>query len=442
LAKTATGRLDGPLPEAFTTQTETLKRMPLLELTEKLYAIFIEGTAVTTPLTSQSAYLCAFFDQVTAFTTENAGDAIAFLREWDECLCAKTIQSPELDGLRIISIHKSKGLEFPHVIIPFCDWRLEHSDILWCRPLEAPFDALPLAPIDYSQKGMKGTIYEKDYEEEHQQNTVDNLNLLYVAFTRASQSLFVIGKRGSKTSRSALIEQVLSNLTLQGATLSGEEDADAPLCFDFGCLPASHLSPLTSHPSTPTNPFLQTSTPIAVDIEVFDRLCEFKQSTKSMAFAQTEDDGEQRQNYIQLGNVLHNIFSSIRTTADTDTALKQLEQEGIIYSEDLSREKLGAMIRKRLADSRVAYWFSSRWQLYNECTILLPNGETRRPDRVMTDGRQTIVVDFKFGQERDEYHHQVREYISLLQQMGLPNVSGYLWFVYANRIVEVTPEII
>jgi hypothetical protein len=138
-----------------------------------------------------------------------------------------------------------------------------------------------------------------------------------------------------------------------------------------------------------------------------------------------------------MGNVLHNVFAHIRTTADIDQALQQLEMEGIIYDARLTRDAIHDMIRKRLADPRVAEWFSPRWQLYNECTILMPNGEERRPDRMMTDGHRTIVVDFKFGHPRSEYHDQVREYMKLIRQMGHQHVEGYLWFVYSNQIIEV-----
>ena len=107
-------------------------------------------------------------------------------------------------------------------------------DILWCEPDVAPFDALPIVPIDYSEKQMRGTIYESAYLDEHLQNTVDNLNLLYVAFTRAIRHLFVIGQRGSKNNRSTLIEQVLSEIQLEGAKLQGKEDERSPLEFTFG----------------------------------------------------------------------------------------------------------------------------------------------------------------------------------------------------------------
>ena len=99
------------------------------------------------------------------------------------------------------------------------------------------------------------------------------------------------------------------------------------------------------------------------------------------------------------------------------------------------------MIQKRLEDPRVAEWFSDKWQLFNECSILIPDAEghltERRPDRVMMDGQQVVVVDFKFGRAREEYHDQVHEYMALLSQMGYRNITGYLWYVYSNKIERV-----
>ena len=185
---------------------QQLWQQPLYEQAEALFSLLHVDR-----MEQQSAYLCAFYDQVTSFAADRGSDTDAFLSAWDEEICGKTIQSPEADGIRIISIHKSKGLEFPCVLIPFCDWRLEKADdVLWCTPTEEPFNQLPLAPIKYSQRGMTGTIYDNAYKEEHQQNIVDNLNLLYVAFTRAGSELYVYGKRkATANTRSVLIEQVL-----------------------------------------------------------------------------------------------------------------------------------------------------------------------------------------------------------------------------------------
>lgn len=433
------GQTDDLLPEAFSLHIDELQRLPLYELAERLYAIFQVDR-----MKGQSAYLCSFYDQIVSFVSEQSTDIPSFLQAWNETICSKTIQSPEMNGIRLISIHKSKGLEYPHVLIPFCDWRLEHNDILWCHPTEEPFNQLPIVPIDYSQKGLAGTIYENDYKEEHQQNMVDNLNLLYVAFTRASKSLTIIGKRNSKGNRSTLIEQTIKEITpqLEQATLTGEEDVEEPLEFSFTATVPFPTEKKEKREEA--NIFLQKSQTLSLRIEPFQQKVEFKQSNKSRNFALSEDDDEQREQnrYIQIGSVLHEVFSSIRTTADISKALRNLELDGIVYDQTLTPERITHMIRKRLEDPRVAQWFSDRWTLFNECAILSIDKHTgqvseRRPDRVMTDGQQMIVVDFKFGKERNEYHEQVRQYMQLLTQMGYGNVSGYLWFVYSNIIKEV-----
>ena len=446
--------LDTLLPEAFINHREALLQLPLYELAERIYAIFQLDR-----LDEQSAYLCAFYDQLNQFTQDNTTDIDSFIREWEETISRKTIHTDATEGVRILSIHKSKGLEFNHVIIPFCDWRLELPDILWCEPREAPFDALPIAPIDYSGSQMRGTIYERDYLEEHLQNTVDNLNLLYVAFTRAAQSLTVIGQRGAKNNRSTLIEAVLPELKLEGSTLEGAEQEDAPLRFYYG-VRAAGLTPAdrnldhygardddelpqksgSGQGRKSSNVFLQPVTPLHISMETFEGRAEFRQSNKSRQFIEGEDE-QQELSYIKLGSVFHELFSTIRTTGDIDRALLQMQQDGVLYNDEITREKLAAMLHKRLESNRVKDWFSGRWQLFNECGILRvdPSGtvQERRPDRVMTDGHETHVVDFKFGNAKPEHQSQVSEYMQLLRQMGMPRVRGWLWYVYSNKIVEI-----
>ena len=432
--------LDALLPEDYREHTAELLKMPIYELAERLHAIFkLEKR------NDQSAYIFAFYDQLAKYVSENTADIDSFLTEWDDSLCSKTIQSDETDGIRILSIHKSKGLEYNYIVCPFCDWQLEKQsgNTIWCIPEEQPFSDLPIAPIDYSQKQMMGTIYEKDYLHEHLQNTVDNLNLLYVAFTRACRGLYVIGKRGGKACRSALIEQVLPLVAkrLPQATLSGLEDDQQPLSFTFGNNETDLFSQHGEAARGSKNPFLQPSKPQPVDFRYQDSKVSFRQSNRSQAFTQEEDEENmQRQNYIQTGSVLHQIFSTIRTTADINDALRQLQFEGVLYDDQITPERISNMLRKRLQDPRVADWFSPRWTLFNECTILtVENGEVveRRPDRVMTDGKEWIIVDFKFGSPKPEYHNQVQEYKDLLAAMGHQNVRGYLWFVYSNKIEEV-----
>jgi ATP-dependent exoDNAse (exonuclease V) beta subunit len=435
----AGNNLDDYLPEAYIAHFDELSTLPLYELAEKIYSIFelhrIEG---------QGAYLCAFYDQLADFVNQNTTDIQSFLNEWNESLYKKTIQSDEANGIRLISIHKSKGLEFDHVIIPFCDWTLEKQtdNIIWCQPQEAPFSDLPIVPIDYSQNKLIGTIYEQDYLHEHLQNTVDNLNLLYVAFTRAAKSLNVIGKRGAKNSRSALIELCLPLVAqdIPEAILDGMEDDKAPIVFTVGEMANKAGSACSTKEEAPSkNPFLQESEPISVSIRNYDSKVNFRQSNRSRDFIMG-DDIDQQHRYIQAGSVLHEIFSTIQTEKDIPEALQRLQFEGILYDEEMTAERITTMLRKRLSDPRIASWFSPRWTLFNECTILsVEDGDVKehRPDRVMTDGNEWIVVDFKFGRPNPEYHQQVRGYMELLASMGHKNIRGYLWYVYSNKIEEV-----
>jgi len=424
--------LDTLLPEAYTAHREELLQLSIYELTERLYTIFqLER------LHEESAYLCTFYDHLNKFMQDSSTDIDAFVQEWEETISGKTIQSEQTDGVRILSIHKSKGLEFNHVVIPFCDWRLELPDVLWCKPGVAPFDALPIVPIDFSGAQMRGTIYERDYQEEHLQNIVDNLNLLYVAFTRAVCSLQVIGLRASNTNRSALIESVLPQLRISGGQLVGAEDEESALVYTYGTCQVSK----SHQDSLPTqNPFLAPVIPQPIVMETFEAKTEFRQSNKSRDFIEGRDE-QQELSYIKMGSVLHEVFSTIRTTADIDRALRQMQLDGVLYDNEITSEKVFKMLHKRLENNCVKDWFSNRWQLFNECSILQLNEhgqvQERRPDRVMTDGQETQVVDFKFGSPKPEYQDQVREYMDLLTQMGMPQVKGYLWYVYSNRIEEV-----
>ena len=439
----STNDLNQLLPEGFLSQREVLLTMPLYDLAERLHAIFgLEA------LNDQSAYVFAFYDQLASYVNENTADIDSFLAAWDEGICGKTIQSEDTNGVRILSIHKSKGLEFDYVICPFCDWQLEKQsgNILWCQPTEEPFSDLPLAPVDYSRNQMMGTIYEKDYLHEHLQNTVDNLNLLYVAFTRACKGLYVFGKRGAKASRSGLIEDCLPLVAqeIPEAILSGIEDEKGELQFSLAGDSRNSSNSRSSRNSgqRSENPFLQPAAPIAVDFRYMDSQVNFRQSNRSQAFIEAEESDEiERLNYIQTGSVLHQIFSMIRTTEDIEDALKQLQFEGVLYDERITPERITSMLRKRLQDPRVADWFSSHWTLFNECTILtMEDGEVkeRRPDRVMTDGKKWVVVDFKFGSPKPEYNDQVQEYMQLIKTMQPEaEVDGYLWFVYSNKIEEV-----
>ena len=426
------------LPKLFADNAPDLLAMPLYELAEKLYDIFglknIEG---------EDAYIYAFYDCLTDYLKNNTADIDKFVEEWDDSICSKTIQVNATQGIRLITIHKSKGLEFENVIIPFCDWSIEKTNTIWCSPKVAPFNELPLVPVDFNAKQMKGTIFEDDYNDEHLQNCVDNLNLLYVAFTRASQSLYVIARRGNANQRSYTIEESIANMELEGGLLEGDpSDKKSIIKYTYGTLETADKKKATLS----DNIFMPQVSNKNVKMVTYDSHTDFRQSNKSREFVCDEDDSnseeKQRLAYIKTGRVLHHLFATINTADDIEPSLKKLEIEGLIEDSNVTCESLRKMLHKRLENKQVADWFSGRWELFNECTILDYDESTdtvkeHRPDRVMKDGDKVVIVDFKFGAYRPEYTDQVRRYIALTKGMGYKDVKGYLWFVYTNNIEEV-----
>ena len=434
------------LPSGYIDKFESLSRLSLIDLVDEIYSLFSLDS-----LEGQSAYVCTFYDTLNEYLRDHPADIDDFIEEWEDTLSSNTIQSDEVDGIRLITIHKSKGLEYDNVLIPFCDWELEKTNgiTIWCSgdDKEKPYGELPLIPVDYSSK-MLGTVFEDDYKEEHLQNTVDNMNLLYVAFTRAGKNLFITGKKykertSGKSERSHIIQYIIEELAkeLPGAIIDDAGD-NGPISFELGTL--STCEERVEKEKATENPFELSPKTHKLKIETFPHPVSFRQSNKSHDFIKGEDiDPSDARRYIKVGNVLHQLFSTILTEADIEPRLKELEQAGIIYNDDITSRELQNKISCALSNEKVKNWFSPRWTLFNECTILDYDKETgdvyeHRPDRVMTDGKEMIVVDFKFGKPRDEYHEQVQRYMRLLMRMGYKQVSGYIWYVLRNEIVPTS----
>lgn len=434
------------LPSGYIDKFESLSRLSLIDLVDEIYSLFSLDS-----LEGQSAYVCTFYDTLNEYLRDHPADIDDFIEEWEDTLSSNTIQSDEVDGIRLITIHKSKGLEYDNVLIPFCDWELEKTNgiTIWCSgdDKEKPYGELPLIPVDYSSK-MLGTVFEDDYKEEHLQNTVDNMNLLYVAFTRAGKNLFITGKKykertSGKSERSHIIQYIIEELAkeLPGAIID-DAGENGPISFELGTL--STCEERVEKGKATENPFELSPKTHKLKIETFPHPVSFRQSNKSHDFIKGEDiDPSDAKRYIKVGNVLHQLFSTILTEADIEPRLKELEQAGIIYNDDITSRELQNKISCALSNEKVKNWFSPRWKLFNECTILDYDKETgdvyeHRPDRVMTDGKEMIVVDFKFGKPRDEYHEQVQRYMRLLMRMGYKQVSGYIWYVLRNEIVPTS----
>lgn len=400
----------------------------------------------------QDAYICAFYDAVTEYMQNNSSELTAFISFWDERLHEKTIPSGEIEGIRILSIHKSKGLEYHTVLIPFCDWKMENetnSHLIWCSVAGTgkntdlpPFNELDIVPVNYSG-AMAESVYRDSYLEERLQLWVDNLNLLYVAFTRACKNLIVWGKAKQKGTVSELLLEALPHIKLTMNATSSRDieaqegtDEDATDIYEYGEL---CLSEETKKKAT-ENPLAVQPENIPIHIESIETEIEFKQSNRSADFIRGEEDDDETGRYIRQGQLLHNLFASIRQEGDLPQAIERLRFEGILESSEQEKQ-IQKLAQWALGNPKVKDWYSGEWELYNECSIIYTDEEgvmqTRRPDRVMMKDGQVVVVDFKFGKPKDGYRQQVREYMNLLSAMGYEQISGYLWYVFANELEEV-----
>jgi ATP-dependent exoDNAse (exonuclease V) beta subunit len=416
------------LPEQFTGRMDALRLMPLYELLEELFRIFrLEQ------IENQDAYLFAFFDAVLNYLQDHSSDPDGFIEFWEKTLCRKTIPGGEIEGIRIFSIHKSKGLEFHTVLIPFCDWKLENetnNQLVWCSPTKEPYNKLDIVPVNYSPL-MAESVYREDYLQERLQLWVDNLNLLYVAFTRAGKNLIVWSRKGRKGTMSELLSNALSRISQKTGM---EWNEDEPFEQGAPCISEA------GNEKAVTNKLLQKPEKLPVKMESARHDIKFRQSNRSADFIRGISGEESHLRLIDRGSLLHALFSAIRTKDDIEPAIEQLVFEGIIGDRE-TEEDLRAVAVKALAHPQVEEWYSGQWRLFNECAIIYnENGsvQARRPDRVMMKDGRTVIVDFKFGKPDKRHETQVQQYMDLLSRMGYQNIEGYLWYVTDEQIVCVT----
>lgn len=426
---------------------EQLTTLPLYALLETLYRRF-----ALDKMTGQDAYLMGFFDAVIDYVHRESSDIHSFLRYWDEKLSTESIPAGQVNGIRIVTIHKAKGLEFHTVLIPFCNWPLEkdhRNDLLWCVPTVEPYAQLPLVPVTPSGITAK-SIFASAYAREHLYSRLDELNTLYVGFTRARCNLYAWGIGNVKSfndNKSRTVGDLIS------------------LLYPNGYQTGIPIIQVKKEDSQEGNRLLPQRQFVDVAMQSYPLTATFKQSNQSQHFVAQQTDETidmddvymsviaKEQQYLELGRLLHSVLQQIETEADISRVLSALEQDGIISRNlqgnsyvSVRRADLETWLRRGLQQPKVASWFSGQWRLFTECSIVSVDPDRHqptvlRPDRVMVseDERQVIVVDFKFGHPNKGYDDQVVEYMSLLQRM-YPQavVEGYLWFVYSSKVQPVT----
>jgi ATP-dependent helicase/nuclease subunit A len=405
-------RIEG-LPAAFLEQMDSLRYLTLTELTERIIRLFTLYSRE-----EETAYLLAFQDVILDYGRNHPADINSFLNWWTENGedVALTV-SEDQDAIRVMTIHKAKGLQFPAVIIPYCHWSFDHAglnaEILWCKPGESPFNQLSLLPVKYSS-ALKDTYFEKEYHAERFRIYVDHLNLMYVAFTRAMEGLIIFAPLPA---RDKLTDAADMLRKCQSGYLSDEYG----LKWDSG-------------------DFQRMSTPGFIrerDQLLINRLSSHEFTGKlRLQYRGTSFFDTRAEQRIHQGNLMHELFSRIRSTRDIDRAIEAIRREGMIETDDAGNLK--GEITRLIEDGSVMDWFDGSWKVIAEQDILTPEGTLKRPDRTMLKEDQVIVVDYKFGRLQSASHRsQVKKYTEMLKAMKYPDVKGFIWYVNLGKVLEV-----
>lgn len=417
------------LPERFHDEIGNLIKKPLYELIELLIEVLqLNNTA--------DAYIQRFQDLVLEHNSTKSADVNHFLEWWkdhEDSDKTSIIVPKGEDAVTIITIHKAKGLEFPIVLMPYCDWSLtpKLSSIIWTESDEPPFDKMGPLPLKFSRK-MQDSYFRADYEKELLLTYIDNLNVLYVAFTRPVDRLYVFTRKMSRKNSSLNSVHQLLSLTLQSdgfeyhnnfdletqtfALPLEEEEIETVLSAD------SHKEKEERGAVNALTTYLcndyQNKITIRSDSERFFLLFDNEKSDA-----------------IKMGQKIHTVLEKMVFAKDLDKVVRQLQIQGILQAEDIPF--IEQRIEKTFQHPKVQSWFNTDWEVLAE-RRLLRNRQIYIPDRVLLKDNQAIVIDYKTGQPESKHKKQVNRYASILEGMGYQVKEKYLLYVgEMMRIVTV-----
>lgn len=408
-------------------------------------------------LHDENPFIQAFQDLVIDFSSRYNASILSFLRWWDRSGSKLSISSPAgANAINVMTIHKSKGLEFPCVIIPFATWKIGKKDsLLWIPKKKMEESGLfssedaqfipPITPVSSSSL-LKATALKSEYDKTLQESITDCMNKTYVAFTRAEDELYIFTeevKTDSSTSDEKplgyYINDYITNCKCQDinaeyAQKTGDPDADIAAkvsektekdenensgikVYELGSCGINDREEKTADKNDKSmNDYKVTERP---ELEKF--------KTPEIYI------NEQREE----GTMLHKVLNYIHTMRDVERTLFYCKTRYIIPEDkyDDVRRKLNDFLNQ---SNEVKSWFADNNRVYNERPIII--GDARpRPDRIIvTPSGETIVIDFKFGEQHsDGYKKQVHEYMHLLEEAGFKNITGKIWYVNDAKIVDV-----
>ena len=411
---------------------ERLGKLPLYQMCEE-----IVRCCLTNDERNDLVFVQAFLDMVLDYSVKEGSNLSGFLKWWNESGKNKSISFPEdQDAFQVMTVHKAKGLDFEAVILPYFSERLDYAGnrqpLLWSTAASQEFGYDEPLPVRYGQR-LKETCFLEDYLQEKLEVYIDNLNVAYVAFTRPRCELSIIAEEPKET-KSGLKMESVANLLYKFVDGGYKEDNDESKETGLPSLEvAASLNYIDVDGITIETKEYVVGTPVELSgkkveeygkyvvEEEFEAPVDMERLKVSLQSGSINDGTTLRDKGIEM----HDIFASITNIGD----IAKIEDDG-------NRR----LVEEMIASVEERGWFSERYDVLKECTIIKTDGTQLRPDRVMVKGSEAVVVDYKFGEHspyNKKYHKQVQRYMQLLMDMGYTKVTGYLWYPLAYVVEEV-----
>lgn len=382
-------------------------------------------------------YLLAFLDSVVDFMSRYGSNIHHFLKWWDKVGPGLSISSPDnIDAIRVITIHKSKGLQFPCVLIPMFDWNFDQSSIEWIETAgfkEKLPKGVAIPPIVPVKRDNKRTLFDNEFKKIARSNIMDSLNKTYVACTRAQYELIIYTENNKELGLqlSQFLETCRNNNDIAPTPT---ENCDPDVVYELGKpMLRSDIPALNSDDNAlPDNVESRIMPPYSVVSDV-DR---WKLTSPDIII-------DVRGTTRWVGEMLHKVMERVRTPKNLKKAFGRALHRGMITEEE--HDEYLALLSKRLADPRVADWFANDNRLMLERSVTIGGNGQKRPDRVVIKPNgEIIIVDYKFGDRSDDndtkYKRQVAGYKrAVCDALGCrPGcVSGYVWYIHSGDILAV-----
>jgi ATP-dependent exoDNAse (exonuclease V) beta subunit len=391
---------------------QNIRKKSLYEAVEIIVSKFLNPA-------KSNAYVQYFLDIVLERDVRNQAGISDFLNFWDKNSEKFSIPSPEgNNAVRIMTIHKSKGLEFPVVIFPFAeeDYSRSPKDKLWINA-EAEDFGLSKVLIDNS-KAVEGFGEQAKlvYDQKSQEELLDNINVLYVALTRAEEQLYIISQY-LKPRKAGEYPSNMASFFIKYLVNEHVFDEDK-LEYEFGN--PTKLSTEKKH--------IDTTKTIPLVGEILN--------PKNIRIAQREALmwGTHQQEAIEYGNVVHEILSFVKTKMDVDLAITKAVESGLITLNQ--KDLVYKTIQEIVNHSELSNCFAEGNEVLNEQTIIQKQGKTIKPDRmVLTKNKEVFLLDYKTGTHNSKYQLQLENYQNAIELMGYKVVKKAL--IYIGKTINV-----